>query len=637
MLAFTTKAIGQKQIKDFPLFTINEKSVGVNEFVFLYNKNHQNQSEEITKENIEEYLELYINFKLKVMEAESRKMDASDAFIKELNTYKEELRKPFIAEADILDKLVEEAYDRLGWEIKASHILVSSPPDAAPSDTLVAYNKALSIREKVLAGEQFDKLARELSEDPSAKSNGGLLGYFSALQMVYPFEEAAFQLNVGDVSQPVRTRFGYHLIKVEDKRPSSGEVEVSHILVRGSDEQAKNRISEVYEKLIKGSDWNEMCAMYSQDPGTKDNGGRLRPFAPGALASAPKFEEVAFAMDEQGSISEPFQTSFGWHIIRFEKKIALPAFSELEESLKRRVARDERMSISKTLLIEKRKKKLNYKEDPSRLDRIKAMTDSVLISGKWSLAEGLEKENRLFSLNGKFYSVGDFSDFILRNQSPTNISPGNYINQLYELFVEETLAATEDEKLQNENPEYRSLVKEYREGILLFSIMEKEVWNKASEDSIGQRRYYDLNTGKYEAGMRLEARIFATANRDLLKAMKSRIISGDTLKAEDMKQFKSVTPFRAFEKGEHEAINNINWTVGLHEAEANGMYYLVEAIKLMPPGIKKFEEVRANVISDYQDKLERDWIAQLKGKYRVKVNAKGKKKAIVELTSKDKL
>ncbi|MEQ9412957.1 MAG: peptidylprolyl isomerase, partial [Cyclobacteriaceae bacterium] len=385
VMLFASLANGQKNEKDLLLFSINDKVVNVNEFVYLYNKNHQGKSGEFTKEKIEEYLELFINFKLKVAEAESRGMDLKPEFKEELNTYKEELRKPFVAETDVLDKLAKEAYNRLGWEVKASHILFNVQQDASPSDTLAVYNKAKAIRERAIGGESFEKLAREFSEDPSAKSNAGVLGYFSALQMVYPFEEAVYHLSVGEISEPVRTKFGYHVIKLDDKRPSSGEVEVSHILIRGAGEDTKQTVDEVYTKLKENGNWDELCKQYSQDPGTKDNGGRLRPFGPGALASAPKFEEVAFSMSKPGEVSVPFQTSFGWHIIRFEKKIPLPPFSELEESLKRKVARDDRMGISKSAEVEKRKRELKYSESNEAMSRIWEIADSSLIQGKWNV------------------------------------------------------------------------------------------------------------------------------------------------------------------------------------------------------------------------------------------------------------
>jgi peptidyl-prolyl cis-trans isomerase SurA len=414
-------------------------------------------------------------------------------------------------------------------------------------------------------------------------------------------------------------------------------VEVSHILVRGADDEAKNLISKVYDELQKNGNWDTLCAKYSQDQGTRESGGRLRPFGLGALASAPKFEEVAFSLNEVGVISEPVQTSFGWHIIRLERKIPLPPFAELKTSLERRIARDERMAISKTLVAEKRKSKFNYKANGSMTKNLKLLADSSIVKGNWKLSKTVVKETEiLFSIGETNFTVREFANYITGNQSGSNVSPNSYIQELYDQFVDEQLAAMEDTQLQNANPEYRKMVKEYREGILLFSIMEKEVWNKASEDSLGQRKYYNEHADKYASGLRLEARIFSTEDQSFRDEIKGKIQKGDTLSQGDTKKFKSILNFRAYERGDNKIIDLINWTVGLHEAENEGMYYLVEASKLVSPGLKKFSEVRASVISDYQDYLEKAWLKDLKEKYPAKVNSKGRKKAIEELTSKSK-
>lgn len=230
---------------------------------------------------------------------------------------------------------------------------------------MIAYQKLANIKSRIQAGEDFEKLARELSEDPSAKYNGGDLGYFTTLQMVYPFEDAAYNTPVGGLSPIIRTRFGYHLIKVIDRRPARGEVEVSHILLTGTPDDAKVKSTAftVYDQLKGGRNWEEVCKEYSQDSNTSESGGLLKPFGIGALASVPEFEAMAFALQKPGDISDPFQSSIGWHIIRLEKKIPLPPYSEMESSLKRRVSRDERLQLSKQSLIAKRKKQFLFVEN----------------------------------------------------------------------------------------------------------------------------------------------------------------------------------------------------------------------------------------------------------------------------------
>ena len=628
--------VQKKATPSIVLFTLDGKPTFTNEFVYLYRKNHTNKSQDYTESKIDEYLNLFINFKLKITEAQKRGIDTTAKFNKELKTYREELKKPYRAEKDVLDKLTREAYDHLTMEVKASHILIQLKPDATPEDTLSAFNKISDIKKRIVAGEDFEKLARELSDDPSAKQNGGSLGYFTAMQMVYPFEKAAYQTKVGEVSSIVRTRFGYHLIKVVDKRPSKGEVEVSHILLRSTKDnetKVKNLIFEIYDQIKKGRSWDELCKQYSEDSNTKNAGGKLRPFGVGALAAVPEFEATAFAMQNPGEISDPFQSNIGWHIIRLEKKIPVPPYAEVESSLKKRVARDERMKISEQALEVKRKKDLGFVENSETKTKVMALADSSLLKGKWKLSGNPElKKLVLISINGKQVTAGNFILWVEQQQVSSKLTPPAYMNQLYESWTEERINGAEEEKIIKENPDFKYLLAEYREGILLFEIMEKEVWNKASEDSVGQRKYYNEHINKYEAGNRIEARIFSTTDKSFLDEVKKKVTHGDTLKEADMKKFKSAQNFRNYEKGESKVIDKVNWVPGLQEAEIDGTYYLVEVKKLVAPGPKTLEEARAKVISDYQDSLEKNWVASLKNKYRVVLNNKGKKTVVEELT-----
>ena len=628
--------VQKKATPSIVLFTLDGKPTFTNEFVYLYRKNHTNKSQDYTESKIDEYLNLFINFKLKITEAQKRGIDTTAKFNKELKTYREELKKPYRAEKDVLDKLTREAYDHLTMEVKASHILIQLKPDATPEDTLSAFNKISDIKKRIVAGEDFEKLARELSDDPSAKQNGGSLGYFTAMQMVYPFEKAAYQTKVGEVSSIVRTRFGYHLIKVVDKRPSKGEVEVSHILLRSTKDnetKVKNLIFEIYDQIKKGRSWDELCKQYSEDSNTKNAGGKLRPFGVGALAAVPEFEATAFAMQNPREISDPFQSNIGWHIIRLEKKIPVPPYAEVESSLKKRVARDERMKISEQALEVKRKKDLGFVENSETKTKVMALADSSLLKGKWKLSGNPElKKLVLISINGKQVTAGNFILWVEQQQVSSKLTPPAYMNQLYESWTEERINGAEEEKIIKENPDFKYLLAEYREGILLFEIMEKEVWNKASEDSVGQRKYYNEHINKYEAGNRIEARIFSTTDKSFLDEVKKKVTHGDTLKEADMKKFKSAQNFRNYEKGESKVIDKVNWVPGLQEAEIDGTYYLVEVKKLVAPGPKTLEEARAKVISDYQDSLEKNWVASLKNKYRVVLNNKGKKTVVEELT-----
>ena len=484
----------QKSTSAQNLFTVNKKAVTTDEFIYLYKKNHQNKAEDFTSEKIQEYLDLFINFKLKVEEAKARGLDTTQAFIREFNQYKEELRKPYLPDTKLTDSLVRLTYDRMKEEVKASHILINVKPDASPEDTLKAYNRIIEIRNKIKAGEDFGMAASQFSEDPSARSNNGNLGYFTALQMVYPFETAAYNTKVGEISMPVRSRFGYHIIYVADRRPARGEVEVSHIMIRTGDdkdnEKAKNTIFDLYDQLQGGVKWEELCKQYSEDPGSKDNGGKLRQFGTGAMANIPEFERIAFSLSKPGEISDPFQTQYGWHIIRLERKIPLAPFEELSTSLKSRVNRDERTQLSKQVLGAKLRKEFEYTEMPSVKSKVLALADTSIKRGKWKapVYPNGQKEI-LFTLTGKNYTVQEFLNYAQKNQRSNTQTPEKYLEELYNHFVDANILALQEEKIMREHPDYNYLLQEYYEGILLFDIMEKEVWNKASADSVGQHQY----------------------------------------------------------------------------------------------------------------------------------------------------
>jgi peptidyl-prolyl cis-trans isomerase SurA len=620
---------------DKVLFTVDKQDVYASEFLYLFRKNNQQKADEKTEEKIREYLDLVIAFKLKVAEARHRGIDTTQAFIKEFTTYRDELKKPFVAAPDDVGRLTKEAYQRLQEDVQAAHILVTLSPDASPADTLAAWQKITSIRQRVMNGEDFGKLAAELSDDPSARENKGMLGYFTAFQMVYPFESAAYSTGVGQVSQPARSRFGYHIVKVFDRRPAVGEREVSHILLGGTDEKTKNKAFEIYDQLRGGRKWEDVCRENSADTNTKDKGGRLQPFGLGALPGVPEFEATAFALEKPGDISDPFPSRVGWHIIRLERKIPVPSFDEIEPVLKRKIGRDERMQISQAAQLNRRKAAFNFTENTAVKSKLENLADTALTQGRWKTEAQVGMGNEtLFTLSGKPAYVGEFLKYVKSAQRPSALSPAMYFRQLYDQFTDKKVNEAEDAKLQLENADYRNLVREYREGIMFFSIMEKEVWNTGSADTVGQRAYYEAHKDKYQAGDRVYARIYSSSDKGFLQQVKEKSAKGDSVSQSDMKKFKSVTSFRAFARGDNKVVDMVTWAMGVHEAEADGMYYLVEIERLIPPGIKSFQEARASVISDFQEELEKKWVADLRKKYPVKVNKKTVKTVIQQLEQK---
>lgn len=638
LILFSLSAFAQKPKKKAPaqvLFSVNNRMVSTDEFIYLYKKNHQNKQEDYTKEKVEEYLNLFINFKLKVEEARTRGLDTTKAFIKEFNNYKEELRRPYLPEGKMLDSLVRLTYNRLKEEVKASHILINVTPDASPQDTLNAYSRITALKAKAKAGEDFGMLAATHSEDPSARMNKGDLGYFTAMQMVYPFESAAYSGKPGEVVGPVRTRFGYHLVYVEDRKPARGEVEVSHIMIRTGGERdeakSKNLIFEIYDQLKGGVAWEELCLQYSEDANSKNSGGKLRAFGVGAMAAAPEFDAVAFSLQRPGEISDPFQTAYGWHIVRLERKIPLPSYEELLPQLKPRVQRDERVQISKQALMQKLKKDFLYKENEAGKSKVFALADSSLTKGKWSVKQWSGNEI-IFTMKTRSVPVKEFVQYVNRQQRASAMAPKSYMEQLYGSFVESVINQAYEDQLVRANPDYEMLLREYYEGILLFDIMEREVWNRASEDTTGQRAYYTEHPTNFMAGERVLAELFSANSADQLTELKSALERKDTLAVEEFIKARRIRQEKgAFQKGDRPVLAKVAWAPGIHTAENNGMYYLVRIFELLEPGPLAFEEARAAVISEYQNYLEKRWVDQLRKKYTAKINEKGKQYVFKQL------
>lgn len=616
------------------LFSVGSTTVTAGEFIYIYKKNHLDPAKDYTSENIKRYLDLFINFKLKVNEAKSLGYDTTSSFVKEFSSYKEELKRPFMADANLLDVLVKEAYERYKTEVNASHILITIPPDALPSDTLDAYRRISNIRQRVLSGEDFNALASSLSEDPSAKQNGGRLGWFTSMQMVYPFEQAAYTTRVGEVSGIVRTRFGYHILKVHDRRPASGEVEIAHIMFRTSLEKDSVKVrqlaNDVYAKLVAGTSWDDMCKQYSDDVNTKNNGGKFRPFGVGAFSAVPEFEAAAFSLNSPGDLTSPFRTAFGWHIIKLINKIEVPDFEQMEAGLKNRISRDERMSISRVQLMERLKRQYNFSENTSVKSKAFSGADSSLNRAQWRPLTNENSHEQLASFKGKALRVADFFAYVIKAQQPNTFAPEKYIEQLYNSFIEKALMDLEEERLLKENKDFALLIKEYEEGLLLFDIMESRIWSYAVTDTLGQRVYFEANTHDYMLPSGVSATVYTHEKSEVLNAL-SGMLGNPGFVKNFADEHKIMISDKIFYHGQNEEVDNA-WLSGRHAfLEEDGLYQLVVIQEKYSERPKTFDEARGDVISDYQNYLEKQWITELKQRYPIRLNEKSKKHVISAL------
>jgi len=468
------------QKKKNVLVTINKEKITINEFKRVYEKNLDAIEDEKAKD-VKDNLDLYINYKLKVADAYQIKLDTLSSYKREIETYKNQLIAPYLQDTLFLKQLIKETYYRSVNEIKAAHILVKLEENATPKDTLTAYDEILEARDRILKGASFQEVAKEVSEDPSAKENGGDLGYFGAFRMVYPFEDAAFKTKVGEISMPFRTDYGYHIIQVNDTRKSLGEVEVAHIFIDETGNAGKLKIDSIYTKLKAGESFIALAKTYSNDSGSSDNGGKLQKFGSGRMAKP--FEDVAFSLEKEGDYNQPIETRFGWHIIKLVKKYAMQSFEDMKVGIEDQLRRSGRAKLSDDAVINRLKKEYEIIESLTIKDFLNK--SNIRSIPKDSLQE------TLLTINNKKIKQESFINFINnRRQYETS--------KLFEMFKDEEIKEYFKENLVFTEPEYAATLKEYQDGLLLFELMQEKIWKKSSEDTLALQNYFEENISKFD-------------------------------------------------------------------------------------------------------------------------------------------
>lgn len=612
------------------VLTLAGEQTTLEEFENIFRKN--NRDSVVTRQSLDDYMELFINFKLKVREARDLKMDTVSKFKNELDGYRTQLARPYMTDAEMLNDLVKEAYARQCQEIRAKHILIKCEPNASPEDTLRAYNRILALRDRILSGADFATVARgkDGSEDPTAKDNGGDLGYFTAFQMVYQFEDAAYNTPVGKVSMPVRTRYGYHIIQVDDKRPARGEVHVAHIMVKAgtdadSEKNAETKINEIYQKAITGeSTFEELASKFSDDGSSAKKGGELPWFGAGKMVL--EFEDAAFSLKNDGDICKPFKTSFGWHIIKRLGYKPTPSFEEMEKEIKGKVSKDGRSEKTKASFVQKLKKEYNYTFNDAALKPLLAKVDTTVFEGKIKAKKSALKKT-LVTIDGKQYKVSDFAEWMKkRGGMRTKQTPQEYLKAQAIKYGEDQLVAYEDGKLEQKHTAFRLLMKEYREGILLFELTDQKVWSKAVKDTTGLHQYYEQNKSKYMWPERAEVTIYTCSDAAVASNVRAMIAKGldkSAIASELNKdsQLNLQIEEGTFAKDDRELMSMIPWSKGLSSnIPLDDQIVIVNVKSILPVSQKKLSEAKGLITSDYQNYLEAEWIKDLRAKYKYEVN-----------------
>lgn len=681
LLPFAAKAqvtTASPDPNDPVLMNIGSSVVRLSEFTYVYKKNNKDTTN--NPQAVENYLELFTTFKMKVKEAEDLKMDTSVAFRNELAGYRRQVANQYLTDRKVNDSLLMEAYNRMKEDIRASHILILCDQNALPKDTDIAYTR-VNILQNLLNGKPatklindyeaklkvkfnitpkspvqdvakvnglvnplrdldkrykgkpapFDEVAFLASEDQSARQNRGDLGYFTAFSMVYEFETLCYNTPVGKIGGPCRTKYGYHLVNVTDRRPAFGKIVVAHIMIKsptGSPVQdsinAKAKADEIYAKAIAGEDFGTLARQFSDDKQSAALGGELPKF--GLYEMPQAFERAAFSLANDGDVSAPIKTAWGWHIIKRVRKEPFPTFDQAKPEIKQRVSRDARASQGRSSLIARVKSENGFVEYPATVKPFYAVVDSTYFMGRWTADKASALTAIMFTLAGKNYTQQDFARWLEMHQvrGPKKDIKVT-IDAAYKQWVDECCVNYEDSQLERKYPDFRNLMQEYRDGMLLFDLMNQKVWEKAVKDTAGLRAFYEANKMKYKMPERADATIYsckdeATAKkvRKMLKDKKTTKEILDELNKDS--QLNVTAEHKMYVKGENEFVDR-NWKAGTSKNEMkDGRVRFAVVNKIEPERPKTLQEARGAVTTDYQNQLDKEWIATLKAKYPVTVN-----------------
>jgi len=618
------------QQNDAILFTVGNKKVSAEEFLFMYNKANQPQNETERKASVDEYLELYINLKLKVLAAESEKMESTAKFKKEYESSKQQLIESYLTDKNISENLIREAYERLQEELNISHLLIEVEAGSTQDESDKALKKINLILKKIKdENKDFEEMAYRYSNDPSAKENRGNLGYISAFQTVYPFESAAYELTVGNVSKPVKTKFGYHLIWLKDKRKSQGEISVAHILLKTPDDAPeelkqlnKNKVDSIYQLIInKTMSWEKAVTDFSQDNGSNRRGGALPAFGAGKMVAA--FEDAAFALKTDQAISKPVKTSLGWHII---KRLHLDTLGTLlleQGKIRKKVEKDSRSDLPKKSFIERIKKENDFEEYLTARNELINQLDVKVLKSNFEIENYAQYGKNLFKINDQNFTQQDFLKYLKANPAVGSLkSIKNVIEQKYENFVNKVCTDIEISNLEIKYPAYKWQLQEYYDGLLFFEITEREVWNKSMNDEQGLKNYFKDKRENYMWEERIEAYIYKTKDLTIAKKIK-KLAKREKINDAVLKEYDVEVINGTYNRNQNKYVNTVEWAKGVYgPSEWEDGYVVIWNKALIEPTQKTLLEAKGYITSDYQEFIEKNWVKSLREKYSIIINEK---------------
>ena len=614
------------------ILEIDNQTVNKIEFEQIYWKNKKEKI--ATKEDLDEYIQLFINFKLKVIAAEDLGLDTTKKFIDELSGYRVQLEKPYLIDTSINEDLINEAYYRTINEVNASHIMTKLGPNPRSEDTLKAFNKIKDIRNKIISGKVgFEEAAEELSEDPYARSSKGNLGYFNAFKMLYSFECAAYNTPIGKISDIVRTKYGYHIVKPNSIRKAKGRVKTSHIMITTSlkteNNLSKEKINAIYKDLVgKTKTFEELAVEFSEDRKSAKNGGEIGWINSGGNFY-PEFEEAVFSLNINGEFSKPFKTPNGWHIVKRLNYEPVGDLKSMSYNLKNKIQKDARAQKTKSSFINKLKIEYQLKNMLNMKELI------TIIKNKNFNYENMEAnkkiktiKNTLLMFSNISFTNYDYIEYLLKSKSiEKNKIDQNLIKQQFEKFINQKIIDFEKTQLESKHPDFKALMKEYRDGILLFEISDQKIWTKAIKDTAGLKEFYALNKATWIWPNRVNGTLFTSESKKTLKKVSSlktkKLLSNDSI----MSILNKDNLFNL--KYENKIIDDFskyNLTFDQLNKGYNGPFNYEEKLVLiyveekLPQRNKELKEAEGIIVSAYQNYLEDQWLTRLKKNHTITIN-----------------
>jgi peptidyl-prolyl cis-trans isomerase SurA len=634
LLAFTIIAIQSFGQQEPTLFTVHGTPVRLSEFNYIYTKTNGAKAD-FSKASVDEYLDLYTKFKMKVARAKDMKLDTIPALRDELAGYRRQLSDSYLTDKEVTEKLMKEAHERLSKDRKVSHVLIKIDPN----DTMPAYKLISKVKNNLANGGNFEQESWVYTQDTFTKRKGGDVGFITGMlpDGFYDLETAIFTLPIGKHSDIIRSPLGYHILKVTEERPARGEIEVSHILLRKVKDgepqpNVKEKIDSLYQRLLAGEPFDAMAIKHTDDAQSAQRNGYLGFFGIGRYELS--FEDAAFAIINNGGVSKPVETMVGWHIIKRLSRKGIEPYETMKTRLKARVQSDSRYEMAKKAMITRIKKENTFKENTAVLDEYISGLDSTFLTYAWRNSNKAPMGN-LFNIGNMPRNATDFAQYLIANANrrlsyavEANNDNGKIARKMYAEFIDESAMAFEESQLETKYSDFKNLMREYEEGILLFEAIKMNVWDKASQDTVGLDKFHATRKDKYMWDERAQVITYTVSDSAKADLAKIRELAAKKNPQAVLKKFNSKKEIVSFsednyEKGKNKAIEGLTWKAGSLTADKQNpdkSWSFMKIEKVMSKTQKTLKEARGYVVADYQEFLEKQWMEELAKAYKVEVN-----------------